>query len=152
MIFLNSNITIDNSHVLAVLSLRPLSLADFSSLCSFFPLYFLDPPPFASPLPFITSILTLITTVVLLPDRASGIFSLTLSDSSPPLSWNSNFWGSFVLFRLSYLYLMWQRLSKNPIINVEAKIFNLFACSRSFPWFQESPGNHTWSIHTPHLR
>ena len=104
---------------------------------------FFRSPPFASPLPFITSILTLITTVVLLPERASGIFSLTLSDSSPPLSWNSNFWGSFVLFRLSYLYLMWQRLSKNPIINVEAKIFKLFACSRSFPWLQESLENHS---------
>ena len=137
----------DNSHILAVLSLRPLSLVDFSSLCSFFPLYFLDPPPFASPLPFITSILTLITTAVLLLDRASGIFSLTLSDSSPPLSWNSDFWELFVLFRLSYLYLMWQRLGKNPIINAEAKIFYLIACSGSFSWFQASPRNHKWTIH-----
>ena len=109
---------------------------------------FQPPPSFASPLLFITSILALIITAVLLPSRVSGIFSLTLSNSSSPLSWNSNFWGLFVMFKLSYLYLMWQGLGKNPIINAEAKIFNLLACFRSFPWLQESLENHSGlSVH-----
>ena len=48
--------------------------------------------------------------------------------------------------QVSYLYLMRQRLDKNLIINMEAKIFYLIACSGSFPWFQASLGNHTWTI------
>ena len=138
--------------MLPLLSLSlSLSLSYFCSLCSFFFFFFQPPPPFASPLLFITSILALIITAVLLPTRVSGIFSLTLSNFSSPLSWNSDFWGFFVMFRLSYLYLMWQRLGKNHIINAKAKIFNLLACSRSFPWLQESPENHTWIIHAPYL-
>ena len=71
----------------------------------------LDPLSFASPPSFIALILAFIITTILLPARVLGIFSLTISVFSPPLSWNSNFWGLFVLFRLSYLYLMRQRSS-----------------------------------------
>ena len=95
-----------------------LSLTDFSSKCSPFLTPFCLSPPF-----YIALILTLVTTTVLLPTRVLGIFSLTLSVSSPPIFWNSDFWGLFVLFRLSYLYLMRKRLDKNPIINAKAKIF-----------------------------
>ena len=116
------------------------------------PSFSLDPLPFSSPSPFIALVIALITTAVMLPTRVFGIFSLTLLISSPPLSWNSDFWELFVLFRLSYLYLMQQRLGKNPIINAEAKIFNFLACFRSFPWFQASPGNHTWTIHAASFR
>ena len=87
------------------------------------PSFSLDPLPFAFLSSFIASVLSLMTTTVLLPAKDSGIFSLTLSVSSPPLFWNSDFWGLFVLFRLSYLYLMRKRLDKNPIINAKAKIF-----------------------------
>ena len=116
-----------------------------------FPLL-LDPLSFASPPSFIALILAFIITTVLLPARVLGIFSLTISVSSPPLSWNSNFWGLFVLFRLSYLYLMWQRLGKNPIINAGAKFFNLFACSRSFPQSWVSSGSYMWIIRAPRLK
>ena len=40
LLSLNLNITIDNFHILAVLSLLFLSLIDFSYLCSFFPSFF----------------------------------------------------------------------------------------------------------------
>ena len=92
----------------------------------------------------------LISTTVLLPAEFLGIFSSTLSISSIPLSWNFDFWGVFVLFRLSHVHSIRQRLGENPLINMEVKIFNLLACSKSFPWFQASSGNYTWIIHAPH--
>ena len=150
LISLNSNITI-STQVLQYITLTfprcyiysfSLSLSLSLIFLLYFPFsfsFFNPPPPFASPLPFIASILALIIIAVMLLAKVSGIFSLTLLNSSSPLSQNSNFWRLFVLFRLSQLYLMWQRLGKNPIINQEAKIFNLLACSGSFPWFQESP-------------
>ena len=116
------------------------------------PSFSLDPLPFSSPSPFIASVIALITTAVMLPTKVLGIFSLTLLISSPPLSWNSDFWELFVLFRLSYLYLMRQRLGKNPIINAEAKIFNFLACFGSFLWFQASPRNHMWTIRAASFR
>ena len=57
----------------------------------------------------------------LLPAKFSGIFFFILSVSSLPLSWNSDFWGVFVLFRLSHMHSMWHRLGENPLINVEVK-------------------------------
>ena len=42
-------------------------------------------------------------------------------------------------------------VGKNPIIDVEVKIFYLLACSRNFLWFRESPGNHTWIIRALYL-
>ena len=102
-------IIIDNSHVPMLLCLLSLSLSpslvDFS-YHYFFLHFFFRPFLFYLSPPFIASILVLITTIVLLSARALGIFSSTLSDSSPPLSWNSDFKGLLVLFRLSHLYLM----------------------------------------------
>ena len=62
------------------------------------------------------------------------------------------FWllGVFVLFRLSHMHSIRQRLGENPLINMEVKIFSLLACSRSFPWLQASSGNYTWIIRAPH--
>ena len=80
----NLNVTIDHSHVPAVLPL--LSLTDFSSKCSLSPFSQSPAPCLPPPPPFIVSILALITTTVLMPARVSRIFSLTLSVSPPPLS------------------------------------------------------------------
>ena len=104
----NLDITIDNFYVPVVLPLLSLSLILIFLLSVPFSSSFSDLPSFASPYPFITSILTLITTAVLLPGRASWIFFSTLLDSSHPF-WNSDFWGLFALFRLFHLYLMRQR-------------------------------------------
>ena len=145
-------IIIDNSHVPMVLSLLSISLPGRFFLSLFLsPLFFRSFLFYFSP-PFIASILVLITIAVLLPARASGIFSSTLLDSSPPLSWNSDFWGLLVLFRLSHLYLMQQRWGKSPIINAEVKIFNLLAFFRTLPWFYDYPGNHAWITHACNLR
>ena len=94
------------------------------------PFIFLPPPP-----PFIITFFAVISTTVLLPARFSEIFSFTFLVSSPPLSWNFDFWGLFVLFKLSHMHSMLQRLGKNLIINAEVKIFNILACSGSFSWF-----------------
>ena len=127
----------------------PLFLFDYSTF------YFSPskeaPFPFACLPPFIATFLALICIAILLRTRFSRIFFFTLSVSSPLLSWNSNFWGVFVLFKLSHMHSMQQRLGKNLIINVEVKIFNLLVCSGSFPWFQASLENYTWIIRAPCL-
>jgi len=116
--------------------LHTLSFSQTTPFSSFSPpfLYFLplkrSPSLFAYLPLFISTPLVLIFTTVLLPAKLSGIFSFTLSVSFLPLSWNSDFWGVFVLFRLSHMHSMWQRLVENPLINAEVKIFNLLACSR----------------------
>ena len=143
-----SDITTRNSFVSAVLHTLSLyisfRLLPFH-LLSKIPLSFVSLPSFIVPF------LTLIFTAVLLPAKFSKIFSFTLLISSPPLSWNFDFWGLFVLFKLSHLHSMWQSLGKNPIINAETKIFNLLACFGSFLWFQASPRIHTWIICAPFL-
>ena len=123
----------------------------FLSDCCPFTFYPKSPLSFVSLPSFIVPFLALIFTAVLLPAKFSKIFSFTLLISSPPLSWNFDFWGLFVLFRLSHLHSMWQSLGKNPIINAETKIFNLLACFGSFLWFQASPRIHTWIICAPFL-
>jgi len=55
----------------------------------------------------------------------------------------------FVLFRLTHIDSMRQRLGGNPLINAEVKIFNLLVCSGSFPWFQAPSGIYTWIICAP---
>ena len=98
---------------------------------------------------FISTLLILIPTTILLPAKHSRIFFLTLLISSPPLSLNTNFWRIFVLFRLFHMYLMRQKLGKNPLINAEVKIFNLLVCSGSFLWSLAPFGNYTWIIRAP---
>ena len=44
-----------------------------------------------------------------------------------------DFWGVFVLFRLSYMYLMWQRLSGEPLTNVEEAVSVILILLGSFP-------------------
>ena len=124
---------------LSFFQIVPLSLFVFVFVFCFLfsprsPFHFpLSPPP---PTPhFIMTFFALISTAVLLPARFSEIFSFTFLVSSPPLSWNFDFWGLFVPFKLSHMHSMLQRLGKNLIINAKAKIFNIIACSRSFPWF-----------------
>ena len=85
----------------------------------------------------------------LLPAKHSRIFFLTLLISSPPLSLNTDFWRIFVLFRLFHMYLMRQKLGKNPLINAEVKIVNLLVCSGSFLWSLAPFGNYTWIIRAP---
>ena len=145
-----SDVTTGNSFVPLVLHTLSLYLY-FRLFFFFFFFYHPNPLSFAFLPPFIMTFFALISTTILLPPRFSGIFSFTLLVSSPPFSWNFDFWGLFVLFRLSHMHLMRQRLGKNPIINAEAKIFNLLACSGSFPWFQASPGIHTCIIRAPFL-
>ena len=81
----------------------------------------LDPLTFCLLLPFIALVLVLITTVVLFPFRVSRIFSLTLLVSSHSYLRILATQRLCILFRLSFVQLMWQRLSKNPFINVEVK-------------------------------
>ena len=90
-------------------------------------------PFYASSPLFISTLLILIPTTVMLPAKHSRIFFLTLSVSSPPLSLNTNFWRIFVLFRLSHMYLMRQRLGKNPIINATVKNFQPSCVFWKFP-------------------
>ena len=108
-----------------------------------------DPLTFASLPLFIGTFLVLIFTAVMLPAKFLRIFFFTLSVSSFPFSWNSDFWGVFVLFRLSHMHSMRQKLGENSLINAEVKIFSLLACSESFPWFQTSSRNHIWIIRAP---
>ena len=128
------------------------SLRENISLSSLFlfPSFF-DPLFLASLPPFIGTSLTLISTTVLLPTKLSKIFFFTLSVSSPPWSWSSNFYGVFVLFKLSHMHSMRQGLGENPLINVNVTIFNLLVCSGSFSWFQVSSGSHTSIIRAPCL-
>ena len=128
--------------------LHTFSLFDRTYLC-FFSLFFFFSFLFflASLPPFIGTSLAFFSLIVLLLAKLLEIFFFTLSVSSPPLSWSSDFWGVFVLFRLSYMHSMWQGLGGNPLINAEVKIFNLLVSSRSFLWFQAFSGSHTWIIH-----
>jgi len=71
---------------------------------------------------------------------------LTLLDSSPSLSLNSAFSEIFLLFRLSYMNLMQHRLGEGSQIEVEIKIFDLLACSGSFPQFLVPFGGSMWII------
>ena len=127
------------THFLSFFHIVPLSL--FSRLPFHLPLP--PHPPFYSDI-FCSYLYYYLITSQILRD-------ITLLVSSPPLSWNSDFRWLFVLFKLFYLYLMRQKLGKNLIINAEAKIFNLLACSGSFSRLQESLENHTWIIHASYL-
>ena len=127
--------------------LHTFSLFDRTYLC-FFSFFFFSFLFFLASLPpFIGTSLAFFSLIVLLLAKLLEIFFFTLSVSSPPLSWSSDFWGVFVLFRLSYMHSMWQGLGGNPLINAEVKIFNLLVSSRSFLWFQAFSGSHTWIIH-----
>ena len=90
------------------------------------------PSLFVSPPPFIGLFLALIYTAILLLAKLLGIFFFILSISSPPLSLNSNSWGMFVLLRLSYMDLIWQRLGRNLFFNAEEKIFKLLRVQTSY--------------------
>ena len=42
---------------------------------------------------------------------------------SPLLILKQDFWGVFVLFRLSYMHLMWKKLDREPLINAKVIVF-----------------------------
>ena len=129
--------------VLYVISLSP-KLSNF---------FFLSRPPKKYPLNsassslFISTLLIIIPTAVLLLAKHSWIFFLTFFVSFPLLSLSSIFWQIFSLFELSQMYLMWQRLGKGFQIDARVEIFNLLACSRSFPRSLALFGSYMWVIH-----
>ena len=86
------------THFLSFFHIVPLSL--FSRLPFHLPLP--PHPPFYSDI-FCSYLYYYLITSQILRD-------ITLLVSSPPLSWNSDFWGMFVLFRLSHMHSMQQSL------------------------------------------
>ena len=44
-----------------------------------------------------------------------------------------DFWGVFVLFKLSYMYLMWQRLGGEPLTNAKVVVSVILILLGSFP-------------------
>ena len=98
---------------------------------------------------FIGTLLLLILIVVPMQAKHSEIFFLTLLGSSLPLSLSFVSWGIFSLFSSPQTYLMWQRLGKGSQIDEEVKIFNLLACSGSFPRSWVLHGSYMWVIRAP---
>ena len=94
---------------------------------------FSDPPTFCPLSTFIVSVFVLITTAVLFLFRVSGIFSLTLSVSSPSYLRILTAQRLHVLFKLSYAQLVRQRLGKNPFINAEVKDLSSSCILQKFP-------------------
>ena len=115
------------------ISVGYLSLSSLSLCYLFLIFFFFNPFLFACLLPYIGISFVLIPTIVLSIAKFSRIFSSFLLVSSLPLF--RNFWllGGFVLFKLSHMHLMWQRLGGSPLINVEVKIFILLT------YFEDSP-------------
>ena len=59
---------------------------------------------------------------------------VTSSLGSPPIFILKHyFWGLFALFRLSYTYLMWKRLSREPLINADVTTSVILILSEGFP-------------------
>ena len=126
-----------------------LLLGCLTSLLSTFPKIIKKNPLLFYFLLFIGTLLLLILIVVPMQAKHSEIFFLTLLVSSLPLSLSSVSWGIFSLFSSPQTYLMWQRLGKGSQIDEEVKIFNLLACSGSFPRSWVLPGSYMWVIRAP---
>lgn len=100
-----------------------------------------------SPPPFIGVSSSLILPTGLFLARFSRIFSPSLLVF--PLSYlETRFLGVFILFRLSYTYLMRQMLGKEPLINAEVKISVILIYLGDFP---RSYWDTLWIIHTYNL-
>ena len=109
-----------------------LSLS-YSSLSLFFFNIFLNRLSVVAFTPFISIYPSLISPTSLL-------LAIFFGDTCHILPWFSlifimkhDFWGLFVLFRLSYVYLMWKRLGREPLINVEVTTSMIFILSGGFP-------------------
>lgn len=115
-----TNATIGNFLVPVVSPLVFLSLFLFLFLDRFFsPFSFCFPPPFYSfrPCSYHHSCSAPIQSL-------RDIFPYFIS-FLPSLSQNYDCWALRVLFRLSYVHLMRQRLGKNLLINAKVRIFTL---------------------------
>ena len=97
-----------------------------SCLVSFFPCPF-----------FLTSLLSHRSFPSLIPQASLPLafWDIFLSPIGFPfvLILKQDFWEVFVLFRLSYTYLTWQRLGEEPLINAKVAISIILIHSRSFP-------------------
>ena len=83
--------------------------------------------------PFIDIFSSLISPIGLLPVGFSGYLSHH-SSVLPPFHHEIGLLGVFVLFRLIYMHLMWKRLDREPLINVEVTVSMILILSGCFCW------------------
>ena len=113
-----------------------MTVSPFNSFLGFLSIFLNPPFVAASPL-FISIFLSLISLAGLFlqlacPARFLGDIYLPFPWFSPVLILKQDFWGVSVLFRLSYMYLMRKRSSREPLINTEVTISVILIPSGNF--------------------
>ena len=102
------------------------------SLWVFF-LIFFNPHFVVTFTPFISIFPSLISLASLLLARFFGDTCHILPWLSPIFIIKHDFWELFVLLKLFYVYLMWKRLGKEPLINVEVTTSVILILLGDFP-------------------